>query len=135
MPRSASKTMPKQLRLISFVIPVHNEAQNAPLLYHEILKNVKALPYKFEFIYVDDGSSDFSSEAIEELAKAHQNIRLIQLSRNFGKEAAVSAGLHAARGDAAMILDADFQHPPTLIGDFVKKWQADGKDVIIGIRK
>ena len=134
MPRKAAKSARKQLRTISFVIPVHNEAQNAPLLYHEILKNVKALPYKFEFIYVDDGSKDFTSEAVEQLAKAHQNIRLIQLSRNFGKEAAVSAGLHAAKGDAAMILDADFQHPPRLIADFIAKWEAEGNDVVIGIR-
>ena len=83
---------PKKLKMISFVIPVHNEALNAPLLYYEILKHVKKLPYKYEFIYVDDGSKDASAEAIEQLAKSNQNIRLIQLSRNFGKEAAVSAG-------------------------------------------
>ncbi len=124
----------KQLQTISVIIPVFNEALNAPLLYHDILTHIKHLPYKFEFIYVDDGSKDASAEVIEELAKSQQNIRLIKFSRNFGKEAAVSAGLHAAKGDAALILDADFQHPPKLIEEFLAKWKA-GAEVIVGIRK
>ncbi len=126
--------MSASVQTISIIIPVYNEALNAPLLYHEVIKRLKRLPYKFEFIYVDDGSKDASAEVIEELAKTQDNIRLIQFSRNFGKEAAVSAGLHAARGDAAVILDADFQHPPHLIADFIKKWK-EGADVIVGVRK
>lgn len=122
---------------IAIIIPVYNEAQNAPLLYREILKYLKKLPYEFEFIYVDDGSHDGSPEVIGELAKDQSNVRLIQFSRNFGKEAAVSAGLHAAyrdNSDAALILDADFQHPPELIGKFIDKWQR-GAEVVVGIRR
>lgn len=122
---------------ISIIIPVYNEALNAPLLYHEIVRHIKDLPYEFEFIYVDDGSKDFSSEAIEKLIRHHSDVRLIQFSRNFGKEAAISAGLHTAAehgSDAALMLDADFQHPPKLIKAFIAKWQ-DGADVIIGVRK
>lgn len=124
----------KTKKLISIVVPVHNEAKNAPLLYKEVTDHVKNLPYSFEFIYVDDGSKDFSSEAVEHLVARHPNVKLIQLSRNFGKEAAVTAGLHAAKGDAAMVMDADLQHPPRLIGEFIQKWEA-GKDVIVGVRK
>lgn len=125
--------MSSNVQTISIVVPVYNEALNAPLLYHEVVKTIKKLPYKFEFIYVDDGSKDDSAAVLEKLAKKQKNVRLIQFSRNFGKEAAVSAGLHAAKGDAAMVLDADFQHPPRLITDFIKKWK-NGADVVVGIR-
>lgn len=131
---AAEASIAQPRKKISIIIPVYNEALNAPLLYHEIVKHTKKLPYDFEFIYVDDGSKDFSSEAIEKLISHHDDVRLIQFSRNFGKEAAISAGLHKATGDAAMMLDADFQHPPQLIERFIKKWQA-GADVIIGVRK
>jgi len=125
------------MKKISIIIPVYNESLNAPLLYHEIVAHTKKLPFKFEFIYVDDGSRDFSSEAIEKLITHHKDVRLIQFSRNFGKEAAISAGLHAAADsdcDAALMLDADFQHPPKLIKGFIEKWRK-GADVIIGVRK
>lgn len=124
-------------KIISIIIPVFNEAKNAPLLYHEVMEHVRDLPHTFKFIFVDDGSHDFSSEAVEELARNVDHVQLIQFSRNFGKEAAVSAGLHAAYengSDAAMAIDADFQHPPQLIADFIDKWQ-DGVDVVVGVKR
>lgn len=122
-------------QLISIIVPVYNEAPNIPILHHEIVKHVSNLPYNFEFIFVDDGSRDDSCVAVEKLVKKNRrSIKLIELSRNFGKEAAVSAGLHAAKGDAAIILDADLQHPPSLIGKFISKWK-NGAEVVVGIKR
>lgn len=122
--------------LISIIVPVFNEAPNIPLLHDEIVKHVSRLPYQFEFVFVDDGSRDNSAQAIHQLADSKQDeqLRLIELSRNFGKEAAVSAGLHAAKGDAAIILDADLQHPPSLIQNFLQKWRR-GAEVVVGVKR
>lgn len=121
-------------QLISIIVPVYNEAENIPLLHSEIVRHVSGLPYNFEFVFVDDGSRDDSAAAVQQLARRRKKIRLIELSRNFGKEAAVSAGLHAAKGDAAIILDADLQHPPSLIRKFIKKWKS-GAEVVVGVKR
>ena len=123
-------------QLISIIVPVFNEAPNIPLLHDEIIKHVSSLPYQFEFVFVDDGSHDNSAETIHHLVnqQQHEQLRLIELSRNFGKEAAVSAGLHAAKGDAAIILDADLQHPPNLIRNFIQKWRR-GAEVVVGVKR
>lgn len=121
-------------KLISIVVPIYNEALNVPVLVAEIAKQADASPYAFEFILVDDGSSDESVAVIREIIPKEPRIRLIELARNFGKEPAVSAGIHAAHGDAVIIMDADLQHPPTLIPEFIAKWEL-GSDVIIGVRK
>jgi glycosyltransferase involved in cell wall biosynthesis len=120
-------------QLISIIVPVYNEAPNIPVLHKEIVKHVSGLPYDFEFVFVDDGSRDGSAQAVQRLVKKKRRIRLIELSRNFGKEAAVSAGLHAAKGDAAIILDADLQHPPSLIRKFIQKWRK-GAEVVVGVK-
>src|SRR6185369_15171798 len=91
------------------------------------------LAYKFEFIFVDDGSTDDSMIELEFLARQDRRIRLVEFARNFGKEAAVSAGLHAAKGDAAIMIDADLQHPPDMICKFLAEWQK-GADVVVGVR-
>lgn len=120
--------------LISIIVPVYNEAPNIPILHDEITRNVAGLPYDFEFVFIDDGSRDGSAGAVQKLAKIKRRVQLIELSRNFGKEAAVSAGLHAAKGDAAIILDADLQHPPSIIRKFIKKWRG-GADVVVGVKR
>jgi polyisoprenyl-phosphate glycosyltransferase len=122
-------------QLISIIVPVYNEAPNIPVLHDEIVKHISGLPYDFEFVFVDDGSRDNSARVIQKLARRKQRrrIRLIELSRNFGKEAAVSAGLHAAKGDAAIILDADLQHPPNIIHKFINKWRR-GAEVVVGVK-
>ena len=109
---------------ISVVIPVYNEAPNLKPLYAELVHNLERLNYHFEILFVDDGSKDDSATILCEIAEQYDNVSLVQFARNFGKEAAVSAGLHAAKGDAAIILDADMQMPPSLIGEFLKKWEA-----------
>lgn len=119
-------------KLISLVIPIYNEAQNLPPLYDELVKHLAPLPYRFEVLLVDDGSSDTSAAVAARLAEEDERFRLIQLARNFGKEAAVSAGLEATKGKAAVIMDADLQMPPRLIGKFIKRWEK-GAEVVIGV--
>lgn len=119
-------------RLISLIIPVYNEAPNLPHLYKEIATHTRRLPYDFEILFVDDGSSDQSAAIIRDKAKEDDTIRPIELARNFGKEAAVSAGLQEAKGEAALVMDADLQMPPRLIGEFLGRWEK-GAEVVIGV--
>ncbi|HUS26340.1 MAG TPA: glycosyltransferase family 2 protein [Nevskiaceae bacterium] len=120
-------------RLVSIIIPVYNEAPNIQALHRELRHCIERLKYRFEFIFVDDGSTDNSMMVLERMARRDRRIRLVEFARNFGKEAAISAGLHAARGDAAIMIDADLQHPPEKIGTFLDEWQK-GADVVVGIR-
>jgi len=120
------------------VTPVYNEAENVLLFFHELAKMARTVSYRFELIFVDDGSSDNSVAVIESLAdevKDNKNIgiQLIQLSRNFGKEIATTAGIEASRGDAVIILDADLQHPIDTIPTFIEEWEK-GYEVVIGVR-
>lgn len=121
---------------VDFVIPVYNEEQNVSRVY-EALKSVLEKEISlgniedFGVIFVNDGSKDKSELEIEKISKKDKRVRGIHFSRNFGKEAATSAGLHHANADAVMMLDADLQHPVELIPDFIKKWQ-EGSDVVLG---
>lgn len=124
--------MSHRQKCISIIVPVYNEGANLRPLYEALKKNLDAISYDFEVLFIDDGSKDNSASILCELAKEHDNVNLLQFARNFGKEAAVSAGLHAAKGDAAIIIDADMQMPPSLIGEFVKKWE-DGAEVVVGV--
>lgn len=119
-------------KLISIVIPVYNESPNIPLLFEELQKHTKQLPYRFEILFVDDGSVDDSVKTIQKLPKGELNFRLVQLARNFGKEAAVSAGLHRVKGDAALIMDADLQMPPRIMKEFFERWEK-GAEVVVGV--
>ncbi len=128
--------METEKSLISIIIPILNEEQNIPLIYKGILgawKNLES-EYDYEIIFVNDGSEDKSGEMIENLAKSNGRVKYIEFSRNFGKELAVSAGLHHSKGGAAIIIDADLQHPPGLIPEFIKKWE-NGFEAVIGVRK
>ncbi len=126
----------KERKLISIITPVFNEAENVPYFFNEILKVIKPLNYKFEIIFIDDGSTDSSVANIHGLHTAQKNVevKLVQLARNFGKEIATTAGLHAVRGLATIIIDSDMQHPVEKIPEFLQKWEA-GADVVIGVRK
>ncbi len=121
-------------RLISIIVPVYNEAESLPELYKELNQHSRSLPYRFEMLFVDDGSQDGSVKVLRTFAKKDHRVRLIRFSRNFGKEAAVTAGLHAARGNAALIMDADMQMPPSLMKQFIHKWEA-GAEVVVGVFK
>jgi len=118
--------------LLSIVVPVYNEAQNLRPFYKELTTYANDLPFDFEFIFIDDGSKDDSVGTLCDLAEQDKRVHIVQLARNFGKEAAVSAGLHATKGAAAIIMDSDLQMPPSLMGKFISKWQA-GSEVVVGV--
>ncbi len=120
--------------LISIVIPAYNEAVGIEHFYNSLSKVLANLKdYRFELIIVDDGSRDKTASVVRELAKKNPNIRFVCLSRNFGKEAATTAGIQVARGNAIITIDADGQHPVELIPTFIEHWRS-GKKVIIGVR-
>lgn len=122
-------------KLISVVIPVFNEEKNIPLVFNEVKKVFVALTqYDFEIIFVNDGSSDNSLLEILKLSREDNHIKGLDFSRNFGKEPATSAGCHYARGDAVVTMDADLQHPPSLISRFVELWE-NGAEVVYTVRK
>ena len=122
--------------LISLVIPVLNEADNVPQLWSRLVASVAALASnRFEVVFVDDGSEDETAARIRELQSTPQvSWKLIQFSRNFGHQAAISAGMRYAEGEALIFLDADLQDPPELIPAFLEKF-AQGYDVVYGIRR
>ncbi|MBA3757279.1 glycosyltransferase family 2 protein [Candidatus Saccharibacteria bacterium] len=120
-------------QLVSIIIPVHSEAGNLAWHHQKISDVITTLQPDFEIIYVDDGSEDESLDAIKSLAKSDERVHYISFSRNFGKEAASSAGLSKCKGDAAVMIDADGQHPIDYLGEFLKKWQS-GYQVVVGIR-
>lgn len=121
-------------KMISIVIPIYNEAPNVAPLYETVKSIIKKLPQKFELIFVDDGSSDDSVKKLRQIARRDKRAKIIELARNFGKEIAVTAGIHTAKGDAAIIMDADLQHPPELLPQFVQQWQ-EGADIVVGVKR
>lgn len=121
------------MKKISVIIPVHNEQVNIPLVHAELVRVLAPLPYSREIIFIDDGSRDASVNVVKSIIENDPTVRLIEFSRNFGKEAATTAGFHYAQGDAVICIDADLQHPPRLIPEFIRVWE-EGAEVVIGIR-
>lgn len=120
--------------LLSIVIPFFNERAMLPLLLKRLLPVMAKLDIDCELVLVDDGSDDGSAEFVIERIRHDKGLRLIRLSRNFGKEAALTAGIEHARGDAVLLLDADLQDPPELIPEMVARWRA-GADVVLMQRR
>jgi glycosyltransferase involved in cell wall biosynthesis len=122
-------------KLISIVIPTFNEEGNIEVLYSQLKDVLSQLSISyFEIIYVNDGSSDDSLEKIKTLSLKDERVKFISFSRNFGHQNALKAGLDHAQGDAVISMDADLQHPPTLISEMIRLWQ-DGNEVVYSIRK
>jgi glycosyltransferase involved in cell wall biosynthesis len=119
--------------LISVIVPVFNEAANLASLFERLGAVLKGLGTRWEIVFVNDGSSDDTMARLRALHAREPAIRIIDLSRNFGKEAALSAGLLYARGDAVVPIDADLQHPPEAIATMVAKWR-EGYDVVVARR-
>lgn len=118
---------------LSVILPVHNEAAGLAHFHEHLSRALKKLALTYEYIYIDDGSTDNSGEVLLRLAKTDKHIRVLSLTRNFGKEIATTAGIHAAKGQAIVMLDSDGQHPVELISEFVRRWQA-GASVVVGLR-
>jgi len=112
------------LKHITIMIPVHNEELNIPLMFESLEKHTSEIEgYIFDYLFIDDGSSDNSVDAIEKLAVQTQKVKFLELSRNFGKEVALTAGLHHLDCDAVIVMDADLQHPPEKIPEFISEWE------------
>lgn len=119
---------------VSIIVPAYNEESNIAPFYSAILEVFQQLPdASFELIFVNDGSSDKTLEVIKEFNKKDKRVKGISFARNFGKEAALFSGLRAATGDCAVILDADLQHPPSVIPEMYAKWK-EGFLVVEGIK-
>ncbi len=120
--------------LISIVMPVYNEGRHIASSVAKVENILKNANIKYEFVLVDDGSKDDSWAILSEMAEKDPQIRSIRLSRNFGKEAALCAGLDQTNGDAVVVLDSDLQHPPELIPEFVRIWRDEDVDVVEGVK-
>ncbi|ACQ92748.1 glycosyl transferase family 2 [Tolumonas auensis DSM 9187] len=126
--------MSKQSFTISLVVPVYNEEESIDTFIETIDKELAPLRDQLEIVFVNDGSRDKTREVVEKAIERDSRVTLINLARNFGKEAAMTAGLAHARGDAIVPMDVDLQDPPALVLEFVRMWQEEGYDTVYGVR-
>lgn len=119
---------------LSCVMPAFNEARNLGLVVPQTLAALQQLSPQVELIVVDDGSQDDSASVMQGLCAAHAQVLYLKLSRNFGKESALTAGLDAAHGEVVVLMDADGQHPTSLLPEMLSKWK-QGADVVYAVRK
>jgi dolichol-phosphate mannosyltransferase len=122
----------RELGLLSVVAPLHDEEDVVEAFHARTVAALEGID--FELVLVDDGSRDRTGERLRALAAADERVKLVALSRNFGHQAAISAGLEHARGDVVVMLDADLQDPPELIGDMLAAWRR-GADVVYAVRR
>ena len=119
---------------ITIIVPCYNEQEVIDMFYPAVQAHVSKIPdCKFNYIFVNDGSRDSTLEKLRALADAHDDVTYLSLSRNFGKESAMMAGIDYADGDAVIIMDADLQHPPETVAEMVKWWR-EGYDDVCGKR-
>ena len=126
--------MADENRLFSLVVPVLNEEDVLEDTYARLTKTLEGLGMPFEVVVVDNGSTDVTPELMRVICARDPRWMFIRLSRNFGYQNSITAGMLAAHGDAIMVIDADLQDPPELIPEFVKKWQ-EGYDIVYGVRE
>ena len=119
--------------VISIVCPCFNEEQVIEIFLEHIERVLEKIEKKYEIIFINDGSLDDTLTILLEMKNKHNNIRILNLSRNFGKEAALTAGLEHSSGDIIIPIDVDLQDPPELILSFIKKWE-EGYDVVLAKR-
>lgn len=121
--------------LLSVVVPLFNESEGINQFHDKLLLPAvkKASGDSYEIIYVNDGSRDSTLAKLQRIAQKNPNVQIVNLSRNFGKEIATTAGISVATGKATVILDGDGQHPPELISDFMRMWR-EGAQVVVGVR-
>ena len=120
----------KKNRLLSIVVPAYNEEEALPLFYEQLREVLDELPDAYEIIFVNDGSSDKTGEIIEGFAAENASVRTVHFSRNFGHQAALSAGLQRANGDYTISMDGDGQHPPKLIPEMIRLADS-GYDIVL----
>ena len=125
--------MDEKRKRVSVVVSVYNEEQALPLFYREAGRILEAQDWEYELIFVNDGSRDESRAILYRMAKLDSHVKVIHFSRNFGHEAAMIAGIDLASGDAVICMDADLQHPPSVLPDMLRCFR-DGYDVISMVR-
>ncbi|MEG0467253.1 MAG: glycosyltransferase family 2 protein [Mucinivorans sp.] len=118
---------------ISIVVPAYNEAGNVEALYDALAVEFVNLPYLWEVIFVDDGSTDDTLALVKSMGEKYGNVFYIEFSRNFGHQSALSAGMRMATGDAVITMDADLQHPPHFVPRLIEQWQ-EGYQVVYTVR-
>lgn len=121
-------------QLLSIVCPAFNEAEGLLAFHRAVRRTMSEIGQPFEVVFVNDGSTDGTLALMRELRARHRNTTIVDLSRNFGKEVALTAGLDAARGDAVVVIDADLQDPPALIAEMIAGWR-EGYDVVYAQRR
>jgi glycosyltransferase involved in cell wall biosynthesis len=120
---------------VTIVVPVYQEERNVQALYERLEKVTSSVPHvHWEYLFVNDGSRDQTYEILKSLAAHDSKVKALTLTRNFGKEIALSAGAHAANSEAIVCIDADLQHPPELIPEMIEEWKK-GADVVIAVRR
>ena len=118
------------MKSIEVLIPTYNEEQSIPLLYEALSHTAQQISrYDWRFIFINDGSKDHSQRILETLSEQDERIAVINLSRNFGKENAMLAGIDYAQGDAVIIMDCDLQHPVSIIPEMLKAYEEGYQDV------
>src|SRR5213595_1978835 len=122
----------RELKLLSVVAPMYNEEATAEEFYAHVIAALEGVP--FELVLVDDCSKDATPQILDRLASNDPRVRVVFLSRNFGHQAALSAGLDHARGDAVVMLDGDLQDPPEVIPQMLERWR-EGVDVVYAVRQ
>lgn len=123
-----------QPQLVSVVVPAYNEESVIEMTIDRLIAVMSNLHLPFELICVNDGSRDRTIDQLVKLAQDHDVVKVVDLSRNFGHQIAVSAGIERARGDVVVLIDADLQDPPELIEQFLEKWR-EGYDVVYAVRQ
>lgn len=124
----------KNKALVSLVVPSFNEEESLPVFYETCREVLTGIDVAYEFVFVDDGSADRTLDVIKDLAARDETVKYISLSRNFGHQAALRAGLEHAGGDCVISIDADLQHPPALIPELIGKWR-EGFEIVTTVRK
>lgn len=123
------------LPTLSVVIPVYGEGPNLDRLLTELERQLTAIGERYELVFVDDGSTDDTWQVLTAARQRYPDLRALRLSRNFGKEAALCAGLEAARGQAVVVMDADLQHPPHMLPQMVRLWKVGDADVVEAVKE
>lgn len=129
--------LPSTRPILSIIVPIFNEQEVLPELHRRLgglLAELVEVAGRWEVILVDDGSSDQSPAMLDQLARAEPRYRVVRFARNFGHQAAITAGLDCAEGDAVVVMDADLQDPPEVVQSMLAKWR-EGYDVVYGVRR
>jgi glycosyltransferase involved in cell wall biosynthesis len=130
---SPTRRKPLSQSLVSVVLPLYNELAAIDQLVGQLQRVLSQVGCQFELVFVNDGSTDGSGQRLDNLAQTFSFVRVIHLSRNFGHQPAVQAGLSHAQGDAVILMDSDLQDDPNSLNEMIARWQ-DGYDVVYAVR-